>query len=164
MRKVIVVILAIAAMAACTSIDCPVNNKVVTNYTLKKADGTADTLNTDTIWVIAQRTVVADTMVLNSQYDICTGFQLPISYTQPEDILFLVLGDTTKTRYVDTIRIKKENYPHFESVDCSASYFHKITAVSTTHNVIDSIVIHNADVNYDDKQEHFYIYFKKTGR
>lgn len=164
MRKVIVVILAIAAMAACTSIDCPVNNKVVTNYTLKKADGTADTLNTDTIWVIAQRTVVADTLVLNSQYDICTGFQLPISYTQPEDILFLVLGDTTKTRYVDTIRIKKENYPHFESVDCSASYFHKITAVSTTHHVIDSIVIHNADVNYDDKQEHFYIYFKKTGR
>jgi len=164
MRKVIVVILAIAAMAACTSIDCPVNNKVATNYTLKKADGTADTLNTDTIWVIAQRTVVADTLVLNSEYGVVTGFQLPISYTQPEDILFLVLGDTTKTRYVDTIRIKKENYPHFESVDCSASYFHKITAVSTTHNVIDSIVIHNADVNYDDKQEHFYIYFNKTDR
>ena len=164
MRKIIVVILAIAALAACTSIDCPVQSLVTTNYTLKKANGTTDTLNTDTIWVVAQRADRTDTMVLNSQYDICTGFQLPISYTQPEDVFFLVLGDTTKRRYVDTIRIKKENYPHFESVDCSAAYFHKITAVSTTHHVIDSIVVNYADVNYDNKQEHFYIFFKKTGR
>ena len=49
-------------------------------------------------------------------------------------------------------------------MDCSAAYFHKITAVSTTHHVIDSIVVNYADVNYDNKQEHFYIYFKKTGR
>ena len=164
MRKVIVVILAIAAMAACTSIDCPVQSLVITNYTLKKANGTTDTLNTDTIWVITRRADNKDTLVLNAHYDICTGFQLPISYTQPEDVFFLVLGDITKTRYVDTIRIKKENYPHFESVDCSAAYFHKITAVSTTHNVIDSIVIHHADVNYDNEQEHFYIYFNKTDR
>ena len=124
MRKITVVILAIAALAACTSIDCPVQSLVTTNYTLKKANGTTDTLNTDTIWVVAQRADRTDTMVLNSQYDICTGF----------------------------------------SVDCSAAYFHKITAVSTTHHVIDSIVVNYADVNYDNKQEHFYIYFKKTGR
>ena len=174
MRKIIIVLIAVAALAACTSIDCPVKNTVYTVYGLKKADGTTDTLNTDTLWVWSQRVDGTDTVItthrednieLNCYYGPkATTFQLPISYTQPEDVFFLVLGDITKTRYVDTIRIKKENYPHFESVDCSAAYFHKITAVSTTHNVIDSIVIHHADVNYDNEQEHFYIYFNKTDR
>lgn len=54
---------------------------------------------------------------------------------------------------------QKGNYPHFESVDCGAAYFHKITEVKTTHNYIDSIVINNKEVNYDASKAHFYIYF-----
>jgi len=61
---------------------------------------------------------------------------------------------------LDTVWIKKENYPHFESVDCSAAFFHKITDVRSTHNGIDSITINKRDVNYDAKTEHFHIYLK----
>ena len=54
MRK-IAIILFIALLAACTSIDCPVQNAVYTVYSLKKADGTPDTLKTDTLWVWTPR-------------------------------------------------------------------------------------------------------------
>ncbi len=161
MRKIIVALILVAAMAACTTIDCPVQNLVYTNYIFKKADGTADTLKTDTLWVITRRADGKDTLLLNA---LCgtsaTGFSLPISYTQPEDIFYALLKTTEGDSYVDTIRIKKDNFPHFESVDCQAAYFHKITAVSTTHNAIDSLVINNPTVNYDTSKEHYHFYLK----
>ena len=133
--------LTVIAVAACTSIDCPVQNTVYTVYSLNKADGTADTLGVDTMWLWTQRADGKDTLLVNR---LCgtsaTGFNLPISYTQPEDVICLALDDTTSF-YIDTIRIKKENIPHFESVDCQASYFHIITNVIVTHHIVDSIVI-----------------------
>ncbi len=161
MRKIILAIVLVAAITACTSIDCPVQNLVYTNYALKKANGTTDTLNTDTLWIITKRANGTDTLLLNA---LCgssaSSFSLPISYTQPEDVFITLLCDTAGHQLLDTIRIKKESYPHFESVDCQAAYFHKITAVNTTHHAIDSLVIHYPDVNYDVKKTHYYIYFK----
>ncbi len=170
MRKIIVVILFIAAISACTSIDCPVQNLVYTSYELKKANGTTDTLNNDTLWVWTQRVNGTDTVIsrqiignieLNCFFgSSATAFQLPISYTQSEDVLYMLLRNSEGFSYIDTVRIKKENIPHFESVDCQAAYFHEITSVATTHNVIDSIVINNPHVNYDATTAHFHIYFK----
>lgn len=170
MRKIIVVILLIAAISACSSIDCPVQNTVYTVYNVMNSDGTKGSLATDTLWVWTNRfdgtdTVISthreDNLVLNYFHgSTATSFSLPISYTQPEDVLYTQVRDTSKTLYYDTIRIKKENIPHFESVDCQASYFHEITSVMTTHHLIDSIVINNPKVNYDASKAHFYIYFK----
>ena len=158
------------AVAACTSIDCPVNNSVRAYYALTKADGTADTLNNDTMWVWTQRADGTDTVIsthiegsLELNYffgSSASTFDLPISYTQPEDVLYVLVRDTAGINYLDTIRIKKDNIPHFESVDCQASYFHTITAVSSTHQVIDSIVINNPYVNYDQNTTHFKLYLK----
>lgn len=161
MRKLIV-ILTVIALAACTTIDCPVQNLVYTRYAFKKADGSADTLNTDTLWIKTKRVDGTDTLLMNalcgtSAFD----FTLQISYTQPEDVFVTLLTDTAGNHYVDTIRIKKENYPHFESVDCQAAYFHKITEASVTHNAFDSISIHHSTVNYDISNYHFYLYLKK---
>jgi hypothetical protein len=83
-----------------------------------------------------------------------------ISYTQPEDVFVTLLCDTSGNALLDTIRIKKDNIPHFESVDCQASYFHNITDVSVTHNAFDSIVIHQPRVDYDITREHIYLYLK----
>ena len=169
MRKLVVIFL-LTALAACTSIDCPVNNRVRAYYALKKADGTPDTLTKDTMWVWTQRANGTDTVIshqtqgsleLNYFYgSSASSFDLPISYTQPEDVLFVLVRNTEGKNYRDTIRIKKEDFPHFESVDCQASYFHQITAVSTTHNIIDSIVIKNPDVTYDATTTHFYLYLQ----
>ena len=157
-------------LAACTSIDCPVNNRVRTIYALMKADGTPDTLNKDTMWIWTPRIDGNDTLVSHQTQNnlelnyffgsSATTFELPISYTQPEDVLYVLVKNTAGTIYHDTIRIQKENTQHFESVDCQASYFHTITAVSTTHEIIDSIVINNPNVNYDQNTTHFKLYLK----
>ena len=141
-------------LVSCSSVDCPLNNTVYANYKLMgKVTTLPDTL---TIWT--SRNDGNDTILINQQVN-TDSFTLPVSYARDRDILYFRTNHT-----MDTVTIDKTNIPHFESVDCSAAYFHKITAVSTTHHVIDSIVVNYADVNYDNKQEHFYIYFKKTGR
>lgn len=161
MRKIIAAILIVAALAACTSIDCPVQNLVYTNYFLKKPGGSdADTLGTDTLWIKTTRVNGTDTLVQNGLCGDVTTFTMYISYTQPEDVFVTLLCDTSGNALLDTIRIKKDNIPHFESVDCQASYFHNITAVSVTHNAFDSIVIHQPRVDYDITREHIYLYLK----
>lgn len=160
MRKVTTLVLIAVLTAACSSINCPVQNTVYTQYTLLKADGTADTLKVDTLWVWTQRADGTDTLLLNRlSGSSATGFDLPISYQHPEDVIVTLLADTLGNYYLDTIRIKKDDYPHFESVDCQAAFFHQITAVSTTHHIIDSIAVNNPSVTYDTEKEHFHLYF-----
>lgn len=147
------------AIGACTSIDCPVQNRIYTVYNLLKADGTTDTLKVDTLTIKTKRADKSDTTLLNRATGITT-FELDISYTLPEDTLYVTLLDTLGHTYRDTIYVKKENYPHFESVDCQAAFFHQLTGIRTTHHIIDSIMINNPNVNYDATNEHFHLYFK----
>lgn len=144
---------------SCTSIDCPVQNNVYTVYNLLKSNGTTDTLKVDTLTITTKRADGTDTTLLNRAVGITT-FDMNISYTQPEDVFYYTLLDTLGNTYRDTIYVKKDDYPHFESVDCQATYFHLLTDVRTTHHIIDSIVINHATVNYDATNEHFHIYLK----
>lgn len=154
----------IAAVVSCVSIDCPVQNKVETCYALKKPTGATDTMGIDSLSVWTHRVYYKDnkrdSLLINR---LCgttaTSFSIPVSHTQPEDSLFTLLKDTLGNEWRDTICLLKENFPHFESVDCQASYFHRITDVKATRNGIDSISIQNREVNYD-KAEHFYLYLK----
>ena len=144
---------------SCSSIDCPLNSLVYTQYQLMSPDGTVDTL-ADTLTVSTTRIDGSDSILINKNVR-TTELALPISYSQPQDIFFFETIDTLlKTTTLDTVTITKEDHPHFESVDCSPLYFHTITGVSTTHNAIDSIVINSPDVSYDTSTKHLYIYFK----
>ena len=144
---------------SCSSIDCPLNSLVYTQYQLMTADGRADTL-ADTLTISTARMEGNDSVLINKDFKV-TEFSLPISYSQPQDVFFVETKDTVQkiTRF-DTITVVKEDHPHFESVDCSPSFFHTLTSVSSTNNAIDSVVIKNPDVNYDTTKKHFYIYFK----
>lgn len=163
--KIIVPVMVAAAvtMAACSSVDCPVENTVATVIKLQRADGTPDTLRTDTLTITSPKAGNVDTTLLNRSIN-TVAFQLPVSYTQPVDTLYLTLADTSQTNhkvYHDTIYITKTNSPHFESVDCNLSYFHEITAVEHTRHRIDSIVINKSLVNYDLTKEHLRLYFNR---
>lgn len=147
-------------LISCTSIDCPVQNTVFTVYNLMKADGKPDTMGVDTLWVWTKHSKGRDTLLNRLCGTSATSFYLPVSYTQPEDVLCFFYADTLGNHKLDTVRIRKEDYPHFESVDCQASFFHTITGVSTTHQFIDSVVIKNPQVNYDASKAHFYLYLK----
>lgn len=147
--------------ASCSSIDCPMNSLVYTQYQLMTPDGRVDTL-ADTLTIYTNRTTDGSDSVLINRNVRTTEFSLPISYAQPQDVFYFETTDTvTKVTTTDIVTITKEDHPHFESVDCAPLYFHTITDVTTTHNAIDSIVIKNPDVSYDTSKKHLYIYFKR---
>ena len=143
---------------SCSSIDCPVQNIVSVQYEIRDKAGAALSI-TDSLSVITQRNdgqyVSLNRLIGKS------AFSLPISYSHPEDVLFFCFKDSVKT-LVDTVWIKKDDIPHFESVDCSAAFFHELTNVRHTHNAIDSLVLINPSVTYDVNTVHFYLY-PKTG-
>jgi len=159
MRKIIpILILALAfmAMAGCSSLDCPLNNTVYSKY---KLDGNIKQLTQGTLTVFSHRINGEDTILLNMQEN-ADSFMLPMSYSGHEDSLFFEVRNNDEERvFLDTVTVAKENHPHFESVDCSPSFFHTIVGIKTTHNLIDSIVIKQKDVNFDATKTHFLIYF-----
>ncbi|MCD8290730.1 MAG: DUF6452 family protein [Prevotella sp.] len=145
-------------VTACSGVDCPLDSLVYTQYQLLKSDGQADTLR-DTLTITTTKVNGMDSVLLNRLTN-TTEFSLPISYTSPQDIFYFYMTDTFGIVRSDIVTITKEDHPHFESVDCSPSYFHTITSVTCTNNNIDSIVIIHPEVNYDTSLKHFNIYFK----
>ena len=149
-------------VSACSSIDCPVQTTVAVNYQVFQYDQlgneVADTL-ADTLYIWTRRSDGNDTLLFNRGVS-TTSFSLPISYQHPEDMLFFLVADTANVWTVDTVWLKKEDIPHFESVDCSAHFFHQLTAVRSSHNIIDTIVISNPSVTYDQDVTHLKIHFK----
>lgn len=147
----------LGAMPSCSTIECPIQNKVYCvwrNYRGEQPDSTLDTLS---VWT--RRRNGTDTLLLNRMANRST-FYLPISYQHPEDTLLFYVADTNKVQTLDTVWVKKDDIPHFESVDCNTSYFHRLTGVRHTRNRIDSIVINHTSVDYETTNEHFHIYFK----
>ena len=144
--------------SSCSSIDCPVQNIVSVQYEIRDKAGAALSI-TDSLSFITQRNdgqyVSLNRLIGKS------AFSLPISYSHPEDVLFFCFKESVKT-LVDTVWIKKDDIPHFESVDCSAAFFHELTNVRHTHHAIDSLVLINTSVTYDVQTVHFYLY-PKTG-
>lgn len=144
----------VLAMVGCTSLDCPLNNTTYTKYRLM---GNITTLN-DTMTISTTKTEGTDSVLINKDVKV-DSFILPMSYHQPEDVFYFEIRNQENQVFKDTVTVKKEDFSHFESVDCNPAFFHTITEVKTTHNLIDSIVINNKDVNYDASKAHFYIYF-----
>lgn len=143
-------------VVACATIDCPMNNTVYSRYVLK---GTADTLK-DTLSIITLRPDSNDAVQLNRLVN-ATSFELPMSYSHDADELLFLYTDTLNQQTLDTVVVYKSNQPHFESVDCTPSFFHTIQRISYTQHRIDSIVVNNPNVDYDQK-DHIYIYFRSV--
>ena len=154
-----------AVMAGCVSLDCPVNNVVNVVYALQKPDGTPDTLVVDTMWVWAVRSDLTDTILVNR---LCgtkaTKFAIIPSHTQPTDMVCLEVVDTCKAtpqhEWMDTIRLTKIDQQHFEGVDCKPNYFHTLTGVTSTHHLIDTVIINKTDVSYDTSTPHLLLRLK----
>ena len=166
MRRCLYILLLCALIVGCSSIDCPMNSSVRTFYELHNSDGTILQIG-EYLSVVSKRfdgtdtTLFSgpDTLLLNKATGI-SKFSLPMSQSHPEDILIFRYTDLTgeKVYAIDTVWIKKEDIPHFESVDCNASFFHQLTDVRHTHHFIDSLVIKERSVDYDKTKVHFYLY------
>lgn len=150
--------LACVLLMACSTIDCPVQNVVSVQYVIYNSDGTELTLRDDSLSITSQRADGTEALLLNRLID-KSSFSIPISYSHPEDILVFTFENSVKEVH-DTVWIKKEDIPHFESVDCNAAFFHELQDVRYTQHGIDSLVLKNRSVNYDVSTIHFHLYPK----
>ena len=88
MRKIIpILMMALGLMAACSTLDCPLNNTVYTKYRLA---GNITTL-TDTLTISTNRIEGTDSVLINKDVNV-DSFILPMSYSLLEDSLFLCLS------------------------------------------------------------------------
>lgn len=159
LRSLLLVVAAVIALGACTSIDCSINNVVECQWQLRTPTG-LDTLKTDTLTIYSLRADGADTTLYNRGTGSVTAFALPMSHVREADVLFLNLKDTTGQSWTDTITIQKANQVHMESVDCSPQYYHTLTGVSHTTHIIDSLVINHSNVTNDATLKHLYLYLR----
>ena len=168
MRKVTFAVLAMAALlVGCTSIECSMNNIVTSQYCfmnhVENGKDTAINFKEYYLTVSTKKTMgMEDAVLVNKKTDIST-LQLSVSYNQEEDILYfdfqhLVQDTIFETVTVDTVCITKTNELIFEGVECNPRYHHKVLSATTTHNMIDSIVINNNYIDNDPYKVHFSLY------
>lgn len=168
MRKVTFAVLAMAALlVGCTSVECSMNNIVASQYCfmdhVENGNDTAIKVTEYYLTVSTKKTVkMVDTVLINKKTDITT-LQLPVSYNQKEDILYfdfqrLDQDSIYETVAVDTVCITKTNEMIFEGVECNPRYHHEVLSATTTHKLIDSIVINNNYIDNDPNKVHFSLY------
>ena len=168
MRKVAFAVLAMAVLlVGCTSIECSMNNTVVSQYCFMKhcEDGNDSTTVLDRYYLTVSVNHIengADTVYLNKTGKIST-LKLPVSYAYKNDTLFFDFSDTLqssqyKTVAIDTVCISKTNELIFEGVECNPRYHHKVLSATTTHHMIDSIVVKNNYIDNDPNKVHFNLF------
>lgn len=149
-------------LSACSSIDCPLNNRTYASF---KLAGDVTKL-VDTLTVSTPRNIdnpEEDTVLINRLVD-TDSLSLPMSYQRTEDVyIFTFVQKDTELKTIDTLWVSKENEPHFESVDCNPVMFHTIKDVRFTQRAIDSIKVNYNKVTYNDAKAHFLIYLKNRG-
>ena len=168
MRKVAFAVFAMAVLlVGCTSIECSVNNKVESQYCFMKhcKDGNDSATVMSRYYLTVSVNHIengADTVYLNKTGKIST-LKLPVSYAYKNDTLFFDFQDTLKsslykTVAIDTVCISKTNDLVFEGVECNPRYHHKVLSLTTTHHLIDSIVVKNNYIDNDPNKVHFNLF------
>ena len=161
-KALVVAMIAGLGLSACSSIDCPLNNRTYASF---KLAGDVTKL-VDTLTVSTPRNIdnpEEDTVLINRLVD-TDSLSLPMSYPRTEDIyIFAFVQKDTELKTIDTLWVSKENEPHFESVDCNPVMFHTIKDVRFTQRAIDDIKVNYNKVTYNDAKAHFLIYLKNRG-
>ncbi len=153
-----------AGVSSCESVSCPLNNTVESVYTFyaSSRDASGTLVDGQAISVGDTLTVKAvvqgrDTTLVNRVYN-KSGISLPVSYYADVDTLVFSFTDTDGLTATDTVWMSKQSRHHFDDPSCPVHMFHNVTAVSCTHQVMDTIVVVNAQIDYDGL-ENFQIYF-----
>ncbi len=157
MKKLIGIMLtATAILASCEGVDCTLNNIVLCHYFFYDSE-TGDQISlADTLTITASGT---DSVLYNHGVN-TDGVSIPMSYQGETDTLTLHLY--SEGYYCPcTLFVSKTNTPHYESPDCPTTMFHYLTGVEWNGEVIDSVVIGRAEVNYL-QDENIKVYFRTS--
>lgn len=150
MRKLLLISIVALLVAACTSINCPLNNTVASVWRFSETLGGSLTVSSDL-------QDGSDTVIINSQSAV-DSLSMPMSYAAATDTFTLTYATTAGDTLVDRIMIKKTDTQHFESIECSPAVFHHIDEVTTDGVFIDSVAIRNPNVTYNTVSANIIIY------
>lgn len=150
--------------AACSNIDCPLDNVVRLQCNLYASETQSAYTLTD---VLSVTPAGRDTVLLNQASNI-QSFLLPLKEGGERDTLLLHFSNVAGQSATDTLFVTHTLQPHFESLDCPASVFHTVTSVrGTSHPLsrmpltIDSVALVRSLVNYEDV-ENVRIFLRST--
>ena len=153
-------------LAACSNIDCPLDNVVMMQCNLYSSEsGQALSLPVSLTVKPAGR----DTILLNQAKDV-SNFLLPLKEAGERDTLLLNFTGENGNTATDTLFVNHTPRPHFESLDCPTAMFHTIHQVRATGHAlsilpltVDSVSLIRSTVNYDDI-ENLRIFLRSTSR
>jgi len=180
-------LLAMLAAAACSTVTCPMDTVVTCNYTFYNTDGVAAAL-ADTLNVSIRKDVPVytyskeghpDTTCLQPSHALVdSGYTEAVGWTKKDTTLVNNLANGSKFSvpmsyyrrvdtlilsyklilWPDTVYITHDSYTHVETPECGSYRFHRLTGIRSTNRGIDRIEIGNPDVNYEGA-ENVKIYF-----
>lgn len=149
-RLFLILLLASIAMSIPTSCaeesDCSIAGRPMINCTLYRM--VDDQVANDTLDSLTVTALGTDSILLNNQKKVHT-LMLPLRYSADSTVLVFHYAYRTDPALSDTIYIKQDNTPYFESMDCGYSMRQSILGIGHSEEELDSIYISNKQANTD---------------
>ena len=151
----IAILLIIIGHTACSGEDCPINNTVMGKMAFYNSFGDAGSINcTLSVSVVRPQ---GDSVILNKKKN-ASDITFPLSYAHERDTFIFCYDFSGSLMVYDTLYIAHTNEPTLVSIDCGTAMFHTITSVSSTHTLIDTLLIKSPEVDYDERENIQVIY------
>ena len=129
------------------------------NGNLYKIDPETNVVEKDTLASLTVTAIDTDSVIINNQTNVM-DISLPLRYTSNYTVLVFNYNDEENSTLNDTVYLKQNNTPFFESMKCGYTMTQVLTGVEYTKHMIDSIYIlnPNANVNGTENLKIFYRY------
>ncbi len=112
--------------------------------TLLLASGTGESATADSLRV--RGVSATDTVEFVDERN-ATSFSLPLDPASDLSLFYITVNGIHDTAVIYYTRL-----PHLVSPECGYTFFNTVTGVSTTHNIIDTLIIENSKVDLDGKK------------
>ncbi len=128
--------------------DCSIAGRDMVNSIVYTINPETNQVEKDTIYSLTVTALGTDSIIVNNQTNVQT-LSLPLAYALDSTVLVFHYDYATDPANSDTIYIKQNNVPFFESMECGYSMIQTITGIRYTKHQIDSIYIRNINANTD---------------
>lgn len=126
--------------------DCSIAGRPMINCTLYRMEDNQvvnDTLDSLTVTALG-----TDSILINNQKKVHT-LMLPLRYSSDSTIFIFHYAYVSDPDLCDTVYIKQDNTPYFESMDCGYSMRQSILGIGHSEEELDSIYVSNKQANTD---------------
>ena len=137
------VMLLVMMAESCADQACYDNTDPVMNTTILES-GTGVTVKAGSI-VVTGITATDTVEFVNAKT--VSSFSLPLDPGNDVSTFYIVLDGIT-----DTAVISYTRHPHLVSAECGYTFVSELTGLSTTHNIIDTLIIETKNVNLNGER------------